>query len=328
MGLGFKRGLVLVALAAMLVSLSVADDSPASFPQKITAPAIKEDNASITNSLGMKLLMIRAGNFRMGASDTDKLALPKERPQHRVWISKGFYLGKFEVTRGEFRKFVTATGYQAEVHDIWDTGARYTGNKQVPFERGQQWNWEAPGFGDDNHPVVNVNWYDAVEFCKWLSQTEGRTYRLPTEAEWEWACRGGTIERWSFGDDEKDLAAHANILDASTIEKFDAAGVVNWNDAAPFTSEPGKFKANPFGLHDMHGNVLEWCSDWFDASYYARSPVKDPRGLVTGTQRAIRGGCWFLRPIDCRSSCRGGAAPGARNFNLGFRVVCVPPVKN
>lgn len=271
----------------------------------------------------MKLVLIRAGNFRMGSPDSDQHASADEKPQHRVRISKPFYLGKYEVTRGEFRKFVAATEYSTQAEMDGSGGYGYSGQVKSPFGPGSRYTWRNAGFEQtDQHPVINVSWNDAVKFCEWLSSQEKKTYRLPTEAEWEWACRAGTIDRWSCGDEEANLKTHANVLDVSLGEKAAwPQGGGNWNDASPFTSPVGKYKANPFGLHDMHGNVMEWCSDWFDPKYYANSPIKDPRGPADGSNRVLRGGCWYLRPLDSRSGDRCGVDASLRHFNIGFRVV-------
>ena len=258
----------------------------------------------------MKLVLIRAGNFRMGSSEPENDATADEKPQHRVRITKLFYLGKYEVTRGEFRKFVAATKYKTDAErKIADGPDGLT--------------WLNPGFiQTDEHPVVGVTWNDAIEFCKWLGKQHKMKYRLPTEAEWEWACRAGSIERWNCGDRIDDLKGNVNIADTAlkaTDPEIDWG--VKWDDGFPFTSPVGRFKPNQFGLHDMHGNVSEWCSDWYDSSYYANSPINDPQGSDEGACRLLRGGDWMVGPGDCQSAFRGAHRPSFRNSNVGFRVV-------
>ena len=179
--------------------------------------------------------------------------------------------------------------------------------------------------------MVNVSWNDAVAFCKWLSRKEGKTYRLPTEAEWEYACRAGTTTRYYSGDDPETLAKVGNVADAALKAKFpDWKYTIKANDGYVFTAPVGKFKPNAFGLYDMHGNAWQWCTDWYGAEYYARSPIDDPTGPDSGAVRVLRGGSWFVRPFFSRSatrywsrrsagtSSRASALPGLSNAMLPF----------
>ena len=157
----------------------------------------------------------------------------------------------------------------------------------------------------DEHPVVNVSWNDAVAFCKWLNRKEGKTYRLPTEAEWEYACRAGTTTRYYSGDDPETLAKVGNVADAALKAKFpDWQYTIKANDGYVFTAPVGKFTPNAFGLYDMHGNAWQWCTDWYGAEYYARSPIDDPTGPDSGAVHVLRGGSWFVRPFFSRSATR------------------------
>ncbi len=163
----------------------------------------------------------------------------------------------------------------------------------------------------DDYPVVNVSWDDAKAFCDWLTRKEGKKYRLPTEAEWEYACRAGTQTRWSFGDNESDLGDNAWFS-------------VNSNDQ---THAVGQKRPNAWGLSDMHGNAWQWCEDWFDDGYYAHSPTDDPTGPTTGSFRVRRGGSWFNLARSCRSAFRGHDVSGDGTDGLGFRVSRVPADK-
>src|SRR5581483_3890845 len=159
--------------------------------------------------------------------------------------------------------------------------------------------WRTPGFPqDDDHPVVCVSWNDAAAFCAWLTRAAGRVYRLPTEAEWEYACRAGTTTPFHFG--ESLGPAEANIDGAQPY------GGAPPGPSRGGTTRVGSYPANGFGLHDMHGNVYEWCGDWYDPGYYAVSDGRDPRGPASGSERCVRGGAWNTAAVRCRSGCRKG----------------------
>lgn len=325
-----SRILVLAILALWLVSGLEADEKPITSPvadaktDKQQGPTVKppDPEKEIVNSIGMKLCLIRAGNYLMGSPDSEPTAAGNEKPQHRVQITKAFCLGKYEVTRGEFRKFVVETNYRTDVEEDRKGGHGYVNRNGGELALSPKFTWKDTGFEqDDQHPVVNVSWHDASAFCKWLSKRDGHTYRLPTEAEWEWACRAGTIERWNCGDREEDLKGNANIADASLKLKMPQA---NWtksfDDGFPFTAPVGQFRANKLGLHDMHGNVWEWCADWYDENYYAKSSTKDPAGPGSGTHRVARGGSWDYFVLLSRSARRIDLPPRERGSHIGFRV--------
>ncbi|MFM8704538.1 MAG: formylglycine-generating enzyme family protein, partial [Planctomycetia bacterium] len=175
------------------------------------------------------------------------------------------------------------------------------------------------------HPGVNVSWNDAVAFCEWLSRKENKKYRLPTEAEWEYACRAGTPTPFWNGDDPEGLAASDNVADGTAQAKFSGWTAIRGRDGHVFTAPVGSFdRPNRFGLEDMHGNVGEWCADWYDDGYYANFPASDPKGPSSaGSFRVIRGGSWSYNPVDCRSAYRNdGLTPTRRSARVGFRVVC------
>ena len=164
-----------------------------------------------------------------------------------------------------------------------------------------------------------------MAFCKWLSGKEGKTYRLPTEAEWEYACRAGTTTRYYSGDDPETLAKVGNVEDAAANLKFPHwTNAIKASDGYVFTAPVGKFKPNAFGLYDMHGNAWQWCSDWYDAKYYAKSPADDPTGPDTGDGRVIRGGSWDDSPHCARSAMRDGITPDLPSDGAGFRVARTP----
>lgn len=293
---------------------------------------------AITNSIGMKLVLIPAGEFQMGNGHTgeEEVAAFKpygldlkadvfkaEYPRHWVRITKPFYLGAHEVTVGQFRRFVEAAGYQTDAERNEGFKGAYGFNAETgKFEQNENYSWRQVGFPQsDEHPVVNVSWNDAVAFCQWLSKKEGKTYRLPTEAQWEYACRAGSTTRYHSGDDPETLAQVGNVSDATAKAKFaDWKYPLSASDGQVFTAPVGSYRANAFGLYDMHGNVSEWCADWYNGEYYANSTGADPAGPDTGSYRVIRGGSWSDRAWYCRSANRSNGSPEDRNFFLGFRV--------
>ena len=270
-----------------------------------------------TNFIGMRLVRIEPGTFRMGVGKTP---LPQEltdhrgtqfdgdfdeRPNHRVTITKPFYMGVHEVTRGQFTAFVKEFGDRSVV----ETG--YGGEKLgTP--------WDKPGYDQtDEHPVVCVSWNDAMAFCDWLS----KTVSLPTEAEWEYACRAGTKTAYQWGDDRKDGKGWCNGGDQALARRVRAKkrSGFNWDDGFAFTAPVGKFKPNAFGLYDMHGNVWEWCSDWH--AQYEKGAQTDPIGPAIGEFRVIRGGGRASFPSSCRSASRHCVLPRLRTIDHGFRLV-------
>jgi sulfatase modifying factor 1 len=273
----------------------------------------------MTNSLGMSLLLIPRGKVLMGSPKSEEDRLDEEVP-HEVEITRPFYLGKHEVTVGQFKAFVNDANYLTEAEKDGKGGRAFDGKE---FVQNPEFTWKNLHFAQsDDHPVVIVSWNDAAHFCAWLSKKEGKTYRLPTEAEWEYACRAGMKTRFNTGDKEDDLKAAGNVADAALKRKWvDAFWARSWDDGFPFTAPVGKFKANAFGLFDMHGNVWEWCSDWYGEDYYGKSPKQDPQGPGSGTQRVARGGAWSTQPKFCRSAFRDWHEPGYRSDCVGFRVV-------
>jgi len=241
--------------------------------------------AEEANSIGMKMVLIPAGEFTLGSYDS-----ADEKPPHRVRITKPFHLGQHEVTVGQFRKFVADSKYDASTR------------------------WQNAFSGQtDDHPVVNVSWNDAKAFCDWLSKKEAHGYRLPTEAEWEYACRAGTQTKYGFGDDPGGLGEYGWFGGNSQLQ----------------THPVGQKKPNAWGLYDVYGNVWEWCADWYDSAYYGdvgqvgnlpHAPADDPVGPSSGADRAIRGGAWGCFATTNRSARRSGDQPGARRHDLGFRV--------
>ncbi|WP_404976928.1 MULTISPECIES: formylglycine-generating enzyme family protein [unclassified Acidovorax] len=299
-----------------------------------------------TNTLGMPFVRVPAGQFRMGSDEPlERMArdfpllerqrlveLADEAPVHTVRITRPFYLGQAEVTVGQFRRFVAASGYRAESEADGTGGYGYnpdydpaTTRRGDAFEgRDPRYSWRNPGFAQgDDHPVVNVTWHDAHALAAWLSATEGHRYRLPTEAEWEYACRAGTTTRWPSGDDPAALPREANLFDQSAAPYWPRwqQHAVPGNDGYAFTSPVTAQAPNAFGLHGMVGNAWEWVSDFHDEATYAVSPRDDPQGPATGNVRVRRGGSWHTWPVYARCSYRNWNAPDTRYTLVGIRLV-------
>jgi formylglycine-generating enzyme required for sulfatase activity len=300
----------------------------------------------------MKLTLVPAGEFMMGSGESaeataafffDKTYGEKlltadffkdEHPQRHVLITKPFYLGTYHVARGQFRRFVADTRYKTDAEKGervevlgWNKPGAWGWNPDTnDFRFNDEYSWGKAGFEQtDEHPVVNVSWNDAAAFCKWLSKKESKTYRLPTEAEWEYACRAGTKTRYYSGDDPETLATVGNVPDATAKAKFlDWKYAIKAADGYVFTAPVGSFKPNAFGLYDMHGNAWQRCADRYGAEYYATSPEDDPTGPDSGTGRVLRGGSWCFWPYSTRSASRYGSEPGFRRDSAGFRVAMTP----
>lgn len=286
-------------------------------------PKTKVMEKEIINSIGMKMILIPAGEFMMGSPDTEMDRSTDETPQHRVWITKPFYLGQNEVTVAQFRNFVEDSGYKTDGEKDGKGSYGFDLEKGC-FSKKPEYTWQNTGFQQtDDHPVVNVSWNDAVAFCEWLSRKEGKRYQLPTEAQWEHACRAGTTTRYWSGDDAEALAKVGNVADAAAKAEFSTLSTISASDGYLYAAPVGRFRPNAFGLHDLHGNVWEWCQDWYSANYYSESPEEDPPGPTDGSIRALRGGSWYDGAGLCRSANRFKGSPDDRSGNLGFRVAQV-----
>lgn len=262
-----------------------------------------EEKSELTNSLGMKFVHIKPGTFKMGSPAGEANSFDNER-QHDVEISQSFFLGAYEVTQSQFNKVMGSNPslYQGE------KAAKVTPEKRHPVTNRIIQDKVVIQVNTENYPVENVNWEDAVEFCRLLSELpeevqHGRQYRLPTEAEWEYACRAGTKTTYSCGSSNKTLPNFAWFAANS--------------DEHPH--EVGTRKPNSWGLYDMHGNVWEWCQDWY--SEYPREKIIDPKGSAEGTEKILRGGSWYVTPENLRSAYRPSRSPTFESFDFGFRIV-------
>jgi formylglycine-generating enzyme required for sulfatase activity len=308
--------------------------TPAQEPPR-SDKTVKSAAELVTNSIGMTMLLIPAGEFAMGSPLEDTDAEEWEMPQHHVRIAQPFYLSAHEVTRGQFRTFVRESGYSTAAETDGQGGWGF--NEQLSkFQQHPRYTWRNAGFDQtDDHPVINITWNDAVAFANWLSHREGRRYRLPTEAEWEYACRAETTTIYSNGDDPESLAAVGNVNDApreafwNSLPRHEGLAkqvprskrfLILARDGFVFTAPVGHFQPNSFGLFDMHGNVAEWCSDWYQKGFYAKLRSSDPSGPTTAIYRVIRGGSWNYDYAFARSANRNGEKPDLRTDDLGFRL--------
>jgi formylglycine-generating enzyme required for sulfatase activity len=257
----------------------------------------------------------------MGSPRGEPLSYDNEYPAHEVEITRPFYIAKTEVTVGQFRRFTEETNFKTLAEYPGNGGSGYDSTKKIMVDWSPEYNWRNPGFTQtEDHPVVLINWHDTQEFCSWLSKREGRRYRLPTEAEWEYACRAGSTTRFWWGDDEAGLQGKVNLADQSLVARLPAVKdwARKWDDGYPFTSPVGSFAPNPWGLYDMSGNALEWCQDW--SGDYSSDSQRDPVGPGHGSKRILRGGFWNGGPNVCRSADRAWELPTSSTCYIGFRV--------
>src|SRR3972149_84186 len=289
-------------------------------------PSIVNGEKGKDVQLSIEMVFVKGGCYQMGDtfgdSESTEDSMHKgrhykrssEKPVHEVCVDD-FYMGKYEVTVGEFREFVNVTGYitEGEVGD----GCSVYGGREWKKDAGKEWkedkgkDWRNPGFyQNDNHPVCCVSWNDAAAYIEWLYGKTGKSYRLPTEAEWEYAARsGGKAEKWAGTNDESELSDYAWYSKNSESK----------------THPVGQKKPNGLGLYDMTGNLWEWCSDWYDENYYSNSPKYNPKGVDNSGFRVLRGGTWYNAPRRLRTSVRADRNHDKRSNSSGFRLAA--PVK-
>jgi formylglycine-generating enzyme required for sulfatase activity len=294
-------------------------------PEKYEHPACGYPEGTLTDSLGLKLVPIPAGRFVMGSPNDQSEADKDERPAHKVKIATPFYLSAHEVTVGQFRQFVDAAGYRTTGEKSGQGGRTYD-LQRLQFVQKPELTWRNPGFPQsDDHPVTQVSWEDAQAFCTWLGEKEGVTYRLPTEAEWEYACRAGTKSLWSWGDNWRGLMDMGNGADRSLRRQVANQRMWHvmgdWNDGFAYTAPVGSFLPNQFGLYDMHGNVFEWCADRYEPAAYQKVSLGETTESSKGGDRVCRGGAFWFRSSDCRSASRSSDPPTDQIDCRGFRPV-------
>ena len=257
------------------------------YPVSVHADAGHTDPAAT----GMEFVSVKGGCFEMGDSVGDGDS--NERPVHEVCVSD-FSIGKYEVTNAQFKKF-----------------------------RPQHKSGTSKGLDldTDTQPVVAVSWEDAVAFAKWLSQETGQKYRLPTEAEWEYAARAGSKTSRFWGNNPDEACKYANVGDLTAKERWSTWTTFACNDGFAVAAPVGSFMPNGYGLNDMLGNVWEWCEDIYNSEAYGKLPKDNPVYEGSGEYRVIRGGGWSNGPLGIRSSHRVGLSPDFGHQSLGFRLV-------
>jgi len=260
------------------------------------------------------MVQIPAGSFTMGSPSGEAGRDGDEGPQRRVSVA-AFSLAKTEITRGQFAAFVNDTGYNAGNACRTFEGGKWTENSGL--------NWRNPGYSQrDDHPVACVNWQDAQAYAQWLSRKTGQNYRLPSEAEWEYAARAGSSAARYWGDSASQACGYANVMDSTG--KAQVSGVTwevhNCTDGHAYTAPVASFTANTFGLHDMIGNVWEWVEDCYQDSYTGAPTDGSARTSGSCERRVLRGGSWYSDPGNARSAERLWNTPAVRQGSFGFRL--------
>lgn len=244
---------------------------------------------------GVQLVLVPEGCFQMGSPNAEPNRDLDEGPTHQVCVGS-FYMGKHEVTNLQYRK------------------------KDAAHDSGSYNNLSLNG---DWQPVINISWSDANAYAAWLSQKTGMKFRLPTEAEWEYAARAGTVTSRPWGNSPDGACAHANVLDRTSklVNRAITLDTHNCKDGFAVTAPIGAKQPNKFGLHDMIGNAYEACSDWYQANYYSYSPAKNPQGPGSANAKVLRGGSWNQAPEKVRVANRSSIPPRLRDPLVGFRLV-------
>ena len=275
------------------------------------ACSLVAQNVPRQSAAGMEFVKIAPGEFMLGCSIGDIDCNDDERPIHRVQVGE-FYIGRFPVTHDEYARFVNATGYPFPViHKLPLVASTGRDTEFRELAAPYVWDHSGPPSGRGGHPVVLIRHSDALAYCRWMSRVLDRTVRLPTEAEWEKAARGGVEgQRHPWGDGEPD-ATRCNFL-ADPSQKSRRG-----------TRPTGTYPPNAYGLYDIAGNVWEWVSDWYEADYYGAGVSQDPTGPETGEMRIVRGGSWVSDdPSMLRCAYRHQVPPDTYTYSIGFRIVC------
>jgi len=282
--------------------------------QLVSNQIVFEIRATVNNPIPNNFVLIQGGTFQMGSTINSD-----EQPVHSVTVSN-FYMSKYEVTNKEFCEFLNVKGNQTEGGVEWINlqGSREEEKCRIQ-KNGSVYTVQS---GYENYPVIYVSWYGATAYCQWLTQKSGKTYRLPTEAEWEYAAGNGSRHtKYSWGDGNPSGKNGGNVADMTAKRKFsDWTIFEGYDDGYVYAAPVGSFNPNSLGLYDMSGNVWEWCSDWY-ASTYPSGSQTNPTGAATGSFRVLRGGSWNFYADYCRVADRFINYADARSDNYGFRLV-------
>ena len=274
--------LVLVILGALAGALYFFAPKITGYIQEVRRPTGQAIAVELPGGATMDMVWIGRGSFLMGSPADEPGRDQNEGPQHRVTISRGFYIGKYEITQAQWVSVMDSRPWAGKSH----------------VEK------------NPHHPAVYISWEDVQEFTRRLNRMAGAAvYRLPTAAEWEYACRAGTATPWSFGEDDSALQKYAWYADNT------------WEVGERYGHAVGTKLPNPWGLHDMHGNVWEWVQDWYSNEPYSNSPEVDPKGPAKGFLRVGRGGAFGNYGHVLRSANRSGGDPTSRNAGTGARLV-------
>ena len=287
-----------------------------------TPPTLDPSPCDNIDNQGPQMVVISAGTFQMGSPQSEVGRTSNEGPQHLVAVVRPFALSRCEIIVGQFRQFVDETGY---LTDAERGEGCYTLNAAGnDTDQRKDHNWRDPGLAQgEDHPVVCVSWNDANTYAEWLTARTGQTYRLPSEAEWEYAARGGSQQSRFWGDDLKQACEYVNGGDLAVKQRFK-----DWrwrtsdcNDGVVFTAQTGRYRRNAFGLSDMLGNVWEWTADCWHPDY-AGAPNDGSSWEVGGdcALRVVRGGGWSNTPVGLRSAYRSRDDAGGAFSYLGFRL--------
>jgi sulfatase modifying factor 1 len=302
----FHRAILIVFVFLGGVAAADENNAPPKTPKAAAEAVATQPNKP--DALAIKLVRVPPGEFTMGMPPNEKRD-GNGVTQHRVKLTHGFMIGATEVTRAQFAAFVADTGYQTEAESDGKGGAGYVNGA---WTQGIEFSWKNPGFAQAaDHPAVDISWNDAKAFCAWLSRREGKTYRLPTEAEWEYACRAGTTTVYCSGDNLDDLKRVAWASYGATF--FSAGGTARVATLAP----------NAWGLFDMHGNACEWCEDWYGDYPEGPAVFADPTGPANGKSHVLRGGGWSGNLRTLTAAYRRRNETTRQENAVGFRVVRV-----
>ncbi len=311
---------VAMAISALGVASLTGEPPGASHPEAGETRVFQ-----LGEGVELPTVYIPPGTFTMGSPETEPNRKADEGPQTEVTLTRGFWMGQTPVTVEQFSRFAEMTGY-ATVAEREGWAHHYTPDGIVEQE-GKS--WRDPLFPQDaDHPVVVMHWEDIMAFCDWAREVTGLEVRLPTEAEWEYACRAGTTTAYFWGAQPEGGEEYANLADqaaARAIPEWDPPDYP-FDDGYVYTSPVYAFRANPWGLHDMHGNVWEWTSDWYGGPHPGGS-VTNPTGAETGEYRVRRGGSWYRGLGTARSANRGRSRADFRVNNRGFRIVVTAPAE-